>query len=58
MIVGAIPFSVFQKTFNRTVSANLGMSYSICNVMAGATLDNILRWVPIEINKDELGIGG
>ena len=47
-------FSVFQKTFNRTVSANLGMSYSICNVMAEATLENILRWVPIEIDEDEL----
>jgi uncharacterized protein (TIGR01319 family) len=28
-------FSVFQGVFNRTVSANLGMSYSISNVLAG-----------------------
>ena len=38
-------FSVFDKTFNRTVSANLGMSYSISNVCAEATMPNVLRWV-------------
>jgi len=47
-------FSVFQKKFNRTVSANLGMSYSICNVLAESGLENVLRWVPFDINKKEL----
>ncbi len=47
-------FSVFQGIFNRTVSANLGMSYSVCNVLAEAGMDNVLRWVPIEIDRDEL----
>ena len=47
-------FSVFQGVFNRTVSANLGMSYSVCNVLAEAGMDNVLRWVPIEIDRDEL----
>ena len=47
-------FSVFQKQFNRTVSANLGMSYSICNVLAEATLANVLRWVPFDIDEKEL----
>tara|TARA_B110001452_G_scaffold230111_1_gene206307 strand:- start:1467 stop:3116 length:1650 start_codon:yes stop_codon:yes gene_type:complete len=47
-------FSVFQKKFNRTVSANLGMSYSICNVLAEAGLDNVLRWVPFDIDRKEL----
>ena len=47
-------FSVFQNKFNRTVSANLGMSYSICNVLAESGLDNVLRWVPFNINKEEL----
>jgi uncharacterized protein (TIGR01319 family) len=36
-------FSVFDETFNRTVSANLGMSYSISNVCAEATMPNVLR---------------
>src|SRR5439155_10463355 len=47
-------FSVFQEVFNRTVSANLGMSYSVSNVMAEAGLENILRWVPFEV--DEVGL--
>jgi uncharacterized protein (TIGR01319 family) len=47
-------FSVFEGEFNRTVSANLGMSYSICNVLAESGVDNVSRWVPFEINSSEL----
>ncbi len=49
-------FSVFteEKVFNRTVSANLGMSYSISNVLATAGLEEILRWVPFDINESGL----
>jgi uncharacterized protein (TIGR01319 family) len=47
-------FSVFQGVFNRTVSANLGMSYSVSNVLAEAGLANILRWVPFEIAEPDL----
>ena len=47
-------FSVFQNQFNRTVSSNLGMSYSICNVLAEASLKNVLRWVPFDIDEKEL----
>lgn len=43
-------FSVFGGTFNRTVSANLGMSYSVCNVLAEANTANIKRWVPEQMN--------
>jgi uncharacterized protein (TIGR01319 family) len=52
-------FSVFrpdQKTpvFNRTVSANLGMSYSISNVFAEATLPMVMRWVPFPMDERDL----
>ena len=47
-------FSVFGGVFNRTVSANLGMSYSISNVLAEATLPKILRWVPYDCDEREL----
>lgn len=49
-------FSVFTEDFifNRTVSANLGMSYSISNVLASAGLDNIMRWVPLDIDENYL----
>ncbi|MCH6557139.1 MAG: glutamate mutase L [Nitrospirae bacterium] len=47
-------FSVFRNVFNRTVSANLGMSYSISNVLAEAGLPNIMRWVPCTIEEQTL----
>lgn len=47
-------FSVFSGVFNRTVSANLGMSYSISNVLAETGVGNILRWVPFELPEKEL----
>ena len=43
-------FSVFGGVFNRTVSANLGMSYSVCNVLSEATTAGIQRWVPMPMN--------
>ena len=56
-------FSVFRNrddvpVFNRTVSANLGMSYSISNVVAETGLDQILRWLPVqhvEAGSTEIG---
>jgi len=47
-------FSVFSEIFNRTVSANLGMSYSISNVLAEAGLPNILRWLSFDIDEQDL----
>ncbi len=47
-------FSVFGGTFNRTVSANLGMSYSISNVCAEAGMDSVLRWVHLDMDEREL----
>jgi len=52
-------FSVFrnpagESVYNRTVSANLGMSYSICNVLTEAGVNNIRRWLPFEISEEEL----
>ncbi len=40
--------------FNRSVSANLGMSYSVSNVMAEAGLENVMRWVNFDIEEQEL----
>lgn len=47
-------FSVFSGKFNRTVSANLGMSYSVSNVLVEAGLPSILRWVPFDIDEEDL----
>ncbi len=44
-------FSVFGEDFNRTVSANLGMSYSISNVLAEAGMANVMRWMPFPMDE-------
>jgi len=43
-----------DPVFNRTVSANLGMSYSISNVLAEAGLDNVQRWIPFDLDEADL----
>ncbi|HCL29274.1 MAG TPA: methylaspartate mutase [Candidatus Latescibacteria bacterium] len=43
-----------EPVFNRTVSANLGMSYSISNVLAEATIENVVRWLPVDIDEADL----
>lgn len=47
-------FSIFDGVFNRTVSANLGMSYSIGNVLAEAGPEEIMRWLPFLIPEHDL----
>jgi len=43
-----------QRIFNRSVSANLGMSYSVSNVMAEAGFANVMRWVPFDVEEQWL----
>lgn len=53
-------FSVFrsptdgENVFNRTVSANLGMSYSVANVLLEAGEEAVRRWLPFEVSADEM----
>jgi len=47
-------FSVFEDKFNRTVSANYGMSYSICNVLADAGVENVSRWLNHDLKESDL----
>jgi uncharacterized protein (TIGR01319 family) len=44
-------YSVYERRFVRTVSANLGMSYSICNVLKEAGIQSIMRWLPFEMDE-------
>ena len=43
-----------ERVFNRTVSANLGMSYSVANVLLEAGGEQIMRWLPFEISENEV----
>ncbi len=47
-------FSIFGGRFHRTVSANLGMSYSVSNVLAQTGIANVLRWVPFPVDEGEV----
>jgi len=47
-------FSVMEGQFNRTVSANLGMSYSISNVLAEAGPKNAQRWMLNPMGEDDM----
>lgn len=52
-------FSVFfneerEQVFNRTVSANLGMSYSVANVLVEAGVENISRWLSEPLSEHEV----
>ncbi len=47
-------FSVVSGKLYRTVSANLGMSYSVANVFASANSDDIARWMPEPLSAEAL----
>ena len=47
-------YSIVEGRFVRSVSANLGMSYSVTNVMKEAGLKNIMRWIPFNLDTEEV----
>ncbi|UCH58174.1 MAG: glutamate mutase L [Candidatus Bathyarchaeota archaeon] len=47
-------YSVVDGRFVRSVSANLGMSYSVTNVMKEAGIENIMRWIPFNLEEEEV----
>lgn len=47
-------YSIINDRFVRSVSANLGMSYSVTNVMKEAGIDKIMRWLPFGLDVEEI----
>lgn len=47
-------FSAYNGEVTRTVSANLGMSYSLLQTIKRAGLENVMKWIPLEIEAEEL----
>ncbi len=47
-------YSIVEGRFVRSVSANLGMSYSVTNVMKEAGIENIMRWIPFNLDEEEV----
>jgi len=47
-------FTVRGGRFERSVSANLGLSYSAGNVLQHAGLDAIRRWLPVRVSEEDV----
>lgn len=47
-------YSAFKGRFTRTVSADVGLGYSISNVLVKAGYSRLARWLPFEISAGEL----
>ncbi len=48
-------FSIIAGECHRTVAANIGMSYSISNIMAEAGIDKIFDHLPVKIDENDVG---
>jgi uncharacterized protein (TIGR01319 family) len=47
-------FSSIAGGYNRTVSANIGMSYSVCNILAQNGVDSVLAYLPEGYGEREI----
>jgi hypothetical protein len=47
-------YSIYRGRYLATLSANLGMSYSMYNVLREVGEENITRWLPFQIDGEEL----
>ena len=47
-------YSIVDGRFVRSVSANLGMSYSVTNVMKEAGVGNIMRGLPFRLDEEDV----
>lgn len=49
-------YSIVDGRFVRSVSANLGMSYSVTNVMKSTGIENIVRWLPFRLGEEDVAM--
>jgi len=47
-------YSVYQNLFNRSLNADVGLTYGISNIMKMAGIKNIMRWIPKEMDEREV----
>lgn len=47
-------YSVFNGTFNRSLNADIGLTYGIGNIMKTVGVEGIARWVPEEMGEREV----
>lgn len=51
-------YSVFDGVFNRSLNADIGLSYGLSNILKTVGIENILRWIPGSVEKDVRNIIG
>jgi len=47
-------YSVYNGVFNRSLNADIGLTFGICNVMKEAGVKNVLRWLPDDMSEGEV----
>jgi hypothetical protein len=47
-------YSVYGGVFNRSLNADIGMTYGISNIMKEAGVHNVMRWIPEEIGEKKV----
>lgn len=47
-------YSIYNGVFNRSLNADIGLTYGIGNVMKMAGVQNIMRWIPKETTERDL----
>ncbi len=47
-------YSVYDGVFNRSLNADIGLTYGISNIMKEAGVENIMRWIPGGIGEKKV----
>jgi len=47
-------YSVYNGVFNRSLNADIGLTYGISNIMRLAGIEKIMRWIPKEMGEREV----
>lgn len=47
-------YSVYRGVFNRSLNADVGLSYGISNIMKMTGVQNIMRWIPKEMRERDV----
>jgi len=47
-------YSVYDGVFNRSLNADIGLTYGISNIMKEAGVENIMRWIPVDIGEKKV----
>ena len=47
-------YSVYDGVFNRSLNADIGLTYGIGNIMKEAGVENIMRWIPGDLSEKKV----